>query len=78
MSAQKMCISTPTQASLSDIMGFINSTETDEAVATVPLQVSFLRNFTVEGIGPFFKYHCLLNSINPNIHINPYLTLLLK
>jgi FkbH-like protein len=72
MSAQKMCISTPTLASLSDIMGFINSTETDEAFATVPLQVSFLRNFTVEGIEPFLRYHCLLSGIKPNIIFGNY------
>ncbi len=58
--------------SLSDILSFVNSVEISGKDLGVPIRVSVLRNFTVEGIEPFFKYHCLKCGLNPKIDFGNY------
>lgn len=67
---------TPTKPlSLSGIMDFINSTEMLESNTRIPVQINFLRNFTLEGIEPFLKYHCLTSGIQPDIVFGNYDTI---
>lgn len=55
---------------LSDMLGAIN----DPAAESAGIQVSlaFLRNFTVEGIEPFIRYHCLSAGLNARVTFGNY------
>lgn len=50
-------------ASLSEILGFVNAAESVAQAEGIEVRVSFLRNFTVEGIEPFLKYHFLKSGL---------------
>lgn len=57
---------------LSDILGLINSAELSGDSSGIPVAVNFLRNFTIEGIEPFVRYHCLLGGLKPKITFGNY------
>lgn len=59
-------------ASLSSVMEYINAAEQSADGAGIPVRFSFLRNFTVEGIEPYLKYHCLTSGLGPNIVFGNY------
>jgi len=58
--------------SLSGIMEYINAAEQSAAVSGIPVRFSFLRNFTVEGIEPYLKYHCLTSGLGADIVFGNY------
>lgn len=59
-------------ANLAGIMEYISAAEQTADGAGIPVRFSFLRNFTVEGIEPYLKYHCLLSGLRPNIVFGNY------
>lgn len=59
-------------ASLAGIMDFVNVMEQAGTGADLPIRFSFLRNFTIEGIEPYLKYHCLMSGLGPQIVFGNY------
>lgn len=72
MSSQNLNISTTKAERLSEIMDAINSIELSDDNTGIPVQLSVLRNFTVEGIEPLLKYRCLTSGLRPNIVFGNY------
>lgn len=72
MSSQNLNISTTKAEKLSEIMDAINSIELSDDNSGIPIQLSVLRNFTVEGIEPLLKYRCLTSGLKPNIVFGNY------
>lgn len=59
-------------ANLASIMEYISVVEQTADGTGIPVRFSFLRNFTVEGIEPYLKYHCLLSGLRPDIVFGNY------
>ena len=57
-------IASPVKApSLSEVLAFVNAAA-PPALQGAEVRVSFLRNFTIEGIEPFLKYHLLKSGLS--------------
>ena len=59
-------------ATLSDMLKVINSAESSGDSTGTPVAFNFLRNFTIEGIEPFIRYHCLFSGLKPKITFGNY------
>ena len=60
------------QHSFSDILDYINQTESAQPKFDNNIKISFLRNFTIENIEPFIKYHNYRANISPQIFFGGY------
>lgn len=64
--------SSPESLSLPEIMAFVNAGEAADNSLENGVSIAFLRNFTVEGIEPYLKYHCLQAGVKPKISFGGY------
>ncbi len=72
MSDLDVGMSTAKAASLSEVLDFINAAESTAESGGFPIKVNFLRNLTIEGVEPFFKYHCLKSGLKPLVTFGNY------
>lgn len=56
----------------SDILGFVSEAELKGTVDGPRVQFNFLRNFTIEGVEPFLKYHSISSGLVPSVAFGDY------
>ena len=58
--------------SLPEMQDYVHTMEVSSDSSAIPIRFSFLRNFTVEGIEPYLKYHCYTSALAPKITFGDY------
>lgn len=71
----KKTINNNSEINLSSIIETVNNFEIENKKFSNSVQINFLRNFTIEGIEPFLKFHLFNNEIKPNIYFGDYNTI---
>jgi FkbH-like protein len=59
-------------SSLAGILETVRNAEAGAVEGLQPLRISVLRNYTVEGMLPLLKFHCLRSGLNPTITLGEY------
>lgn len=59
-------------STLSELQARVDSAERDNGGYDHSVRICFLRNFTVEGVEPFLKYHCYHAGIRPELSFGNY------
>lgn len=65
-------VDTAKTISLSAALSELSAADGAQKEPGIPVRINFLRNFTVEGIEPFLKYHCLKSGLTPTVTFGNY------